>query len=241
MTCLLKEITKLLVKNKPSRFTPLSLRWFSPSTASFSSTASLLLSSFAASLPLPQGVSLASLTELSFNWLGFRAAMISNIFLLEGPAQLKTGFSDAIITQVGLVKFVSDLFWVGIYVLPSLQPGKYQACRSNRRIRIYVRKIPLNWLLINEDSAQLELYVRLAASEIVSSSSGAASIFTIGSTSPAALLYDALDHFDRRRVKSFEVSANVCHWLYDYNKISTHCQQMNYIICLVLENFSLQT
>jgi vacuolar protein sorting-associated protein 16 len=27
------------------------------------------------------------------------------------------------------------------------------------------------------------------------------SIFTIGSTSPAALLYDALDHFDRRSAK----------------------------------------
>ncbi|WJX53053.1 hypothetical protein P8452_39093 [Trifolium repens] len=192
---------KLLVKNKPSRFTPLSLRWFSPSTASFSSTASLLLSSFAASLPLPQVVYNISEAVMTPVWKATTLNLNTSALILEGPAQLKTGFSDAIITQVGLVKFVSDLFWVGIYVLPSLQPGKYQACRSNRRIRIYVRKIPLNWLLINEDSAQLELYVRLAASEIVSSSSGAASIFTIGSTSPAALLYDALDHFDRRRVK----------------------------------------
>ncbi|GAU32464.1 hypothetical protein TSUD_64140, partial [Trifolium subterraneum] len=99
--------------------------------------------------PVVLGVSLASLTELSFNWLGFISAMISNIsftyrsiyskkamtdmdstniyayisiialivcippaLILEGPTLLKSGFSDAI-AQVGLVKFVSDLFWVG--------------------------------------------------------------------------------------------------------------------------------
>ncbi|WJX58492.1 hypothetical protein P8452_43940 [Trifolium repens] len=39
----------------------------------------------------------------------------------------------------------------------------------------------------------------------VSSSSGAASMFTIGSTSPAALMYDALDHFDRRSTKKMMV------------------------------------
>lgn len=32
------------------------------------------------------------------------------------------------------------------------------------------------------------------------------SIFTIGSTSPAALLYDALDHFDRRSAKVLTLS-----------------------------------
>jgi solute carrier family 35 protein E1 len=101
--------------------------------------------------PVVLGVSLASLTELSFNWLGFISAMISNIsftyrsiyskkamtdmdstniyayisiialivcippaLILEGPTLLKTGFNDAI-AQVGLVKFVSDLFWVGMF------------------------------------------------------------------------------------------------------------------------------
>ncbi|KAG5023395.1 hypothetical protein JHK85_019737 [Glycine max] len=98
-----------------------------------------------------QGVSMASLTELSFNWVGFISAMISNIsftyrsiyskkamtdmdstniyayisiialivcippaVILEGPTLLKHGFNDAI-AKVGLVKFVSDLFWVGMF------------------------------------------------------------------------------------------------------------------------------
>ncbi|XP_072089611.1 triose phosphate/phosphate translocator, chloroplastic isoform X2 [Arachis hypogaea] len=97
------------------------------------------------------GVSMASLTELSFNWTGFISAMISNIsftyrsiyskkamtdmdstniyayisiialivcippaVILEGPALMKHGFNDAI-AKVGLVKFVSDLFWVGMF------------------------------------------------------------------------------------------------------------------------------
>ncbi|KAL5576682.1 hypothetical protein UlMin_018381 [Ulmus minor] len=101
--------------------------------------------------PVVLGVSLASLTELSFNWLGFISAMISNIsftyrsiyskkamtdmdstnvyayisiialfvcippaILIEGPQLIKYGFSDAI-AKVGLVKFVSDLFWVGMF------------------------------------------------------------------------------------------------------------------------------
>lgn len=34
------------------------------------------------------------------------------------------------------------------------------------------------------------------------------SIFQIGSTSPAALLYDALDHFDRRSAKVFSFTSN---------------------------------
>lgn len=33
---------------------------------------------------------------------------------LEGPQLLKHGFSDAI-AKVGLTKFISDLFWVGMF------------------------------------------------------------------------------------------------------------------------------
>ncbi|CDO99491.1 unnamed protein product [Coffea canephora] len=101
--------------------------------------------------PVVLGVSMASLTELSFNWTGFISAMISNIsftyrsiyskkamtdmdstnlyayisiialiccippaIILEGPTLVKTGFSDAI-AKVGLTKFISDLFWVGMF------------------------------------------------------------------------------------------------------------------------------
>ncbi|XP_059658808.1 triose phosphate/phosphate translocator, chloroplastic isoform X1 [Cornus florida] len=102
-------------------------------------------------LPVVLGVSMASLTELSFNWTGFISAMISNIsftyrsiyskkamtdmdstnlyayisiiafivcippaLILEGPKLMKHGFSDAI-TKVGTTKFVTDLFWVGMF------------------------------------------------------------------------------------------------------------------------------
>ncbi|CAI9783685.1 unnamed protein product [Fraxinus pennsylvanica] len=101
--------------------------------------------------PVVLGVSMASLTELSFNWTGFISAMISNIsftyrsiyskkamtdmdstnlyayisiialvvcippaLILEGPQLLKHGFSDAI-AKVGLTKFITDLFWVGMF------------------------------------------------------------------------------------------------------------------------------
>lgn len=101
--------------------------------------------------PVVLGVSMASLTELSFNWLGFISAMISNIsftyrslyskkamtdmdstnlyayisiialfvcippaIILEGPQLLKYGFNDAI-AKVGMTKFVTDLFWVGMF------------------------------------------------------------------------------------------------------------------------------
>ncbi|KAJ0989375.1 hypothetical protein J5N97_007731 [Dioscorea zingiberensis] len=101
--------------------------------------------------PVVIGVSMASLTELSFNWLGFISAMISNIsftyrsiyskkamvnmdstnlyayisiialivcippaLIIEGPQLLRHGFSDAI-AKVGLTKFVTDLFWVGMF------------------------------------------------------------------------------------------------------------------------------
>lgn len=101
--------------------------------------------------PVVIGVSMASLTELSFNWTGFLSAMTSNIaftyrsvyskkamtgidstnlyayisiiallfcippaILIEGPTLMKHGFADAI-AKVGLVKFLSDLFWVGMF------------------------------------------------------------------------------------------------------------------------------
>lgn len=101
--------------------------------------------------PVVLGVSMASLTELSFNWVGFISAMISNIsftyrsiyskkamtdmdstnlyayisiialfvcippaIILEGPKLMKHGFGDAI-TKVGLTKFITDLFWVGMF------------------------------------------------------------------------------------------------------------------------------
>ncbi|XP_021299682.1 triose phosphate/phosphate translocator, chloroplastic-like [Herrania umbratica] len=101
--------------------------------------------------PVVIGVSMASLTELSFNWTGFVSAMISNIaftyrsiyskkamtgmdstnvyayisiialfvclppaIFIEGPRLMQHGFRDAI-AQVGLVKFLSDLFWIGMF------------------------------------------------------------------------------------------------------------------------------
>lgn len=101
--------------------------------------------------PVVLGVSMASLTELSFNWLGFISAMISNIsftyrsiyskkamtdmdstnvyayisiialivcippaVILEGPKLMQHGFNDAI-AKVGMTKFISDLFWVGMF------------------------------------------------------------------------------------------------------------------------------
>ncbi|PHT59458.1 Triose phosphate/phosphate translocator, chloroplastic [Capsicum baccatum] len=101
--------------------------------------------------PVVIGVSMASLTELSFNWTGFISAMISNIaftyrsiyskkamtgmdstnvytyisiiallvclppaIFIEGPQLLQYGFRDAI-AKVGLYKFLSDLFWIGMF------------------------------------------------------------------------------------------------------------------------------
>lgn len=102
-------------------------------------------------LPVVLGVSMASLTELSFNWTGFISAMVSNIaftyrsvyskkamtgmdstnvyayisiialffclppaIIIEGPKLLQHGFADGI-AKVGLFKFLSDLFWVGMF------------------------------------------------------------------------------------------------------------------------------
>ncbi|GLT82808.1 hypothetical protein SLE2022_011470 [Rubroshorea leprosula] len=101
--------------------------------------------------PVVIGVSMASLTELSFNWTGFISAMISNVsftyrsiyskkamtdmdstnvyayisiialfvcippaIIIEGPQLMKHGFSDAV-AKVGMTKFISDLFWVGMF------------------------------------------------------------------------------------------------------------------------------
>lgn len=75
--------------------------------------------------PVVFGVSMASLTELSFNWTGFVSAMISNIAftyrsiyskkaMIEGPKLMQHGFADAI-AKVGLRKFLSDLFWIGMF------------------------------------------------------------------------------------------------------------------------------
>ncbi|TYI29818.1 hypothetical protein ES332_A05G343300v1 [Gossypium tomentosum] len=101
--------------------------------------------------PVVIGVSMASLTELSFNWTGFISAMISNIaftyrsiyskkamtgmdstnvyayisiialffclppaIFIEGPQLMQYGFRDAI-AKVGLIKFLCDLFWIGMF------------------------------------------------------------------------------------------------------------------------------
>ncbi|KAL4184277.1 hypothetical protein AMTRI_Chr10g240 [Amborella trichopoda] len=101
--------------------------------------------------PVVIGVSMASLTELSFNWTGFISAMVSNIaftyrsiyskkamtgmdstnvyayisiiallfclppaIIIEGPQLAQHGFADAI-AKVGLYKFLSDLFWIGMF------------------------------------------------------------------------------------------------------------------------------
>ncbi|XP_028761954.1 triose phosphate/phosphate translocator, chloroplastic [Neltuma alba] len=101
--------------------------------------------------PVVIGVSMASLTELSFNWTGFISAMVSNIaftyrsiyskkamtgmdstnvyayisiialffcippaIFIEGPQLMEYGFRNAI-AKVGLFKFLSDLFWIGMF------------------------------------------------------------------------------------------------------------------------------
>ncbi|XP_030443404.1 triose phosphate/phosphate translocator, chloroplastic-like [Syzygium oleosum] len=101
--------------------------------------------------PVVIGVSMASLTELSFNWTGFISAMISNLaftyrsiyskkamtgmdstnvyayitiiallfcippaVIIEGPQLMRYGFGEAI-AKVGLLKFLSDLFLIGMF------------------------------------------------------------------------------------------------------------------------------
>jgi solute carrier family 35 protein E1 len=109
------------------------------------------LTLWASLAPIVLGVSMASMTELSFNWKGFISAMTANVaftyrniyskkamtgmdstnvyayisiislllcippaIIIEGPALMQHGFADAI-AKVGMQKFVSDLFWVGMF------------------------------------------------------------------------------------------------------------------------------
>ncbi|CAA6661085.1 unnamed protein product [Spirodela intermedia] len=125
--------------------------FFNAAASQFILGQQLPLSLWLSLAPVVLGVSMASLTELSFNWLGFISAMISNIsftyrsiyskkamtdmdstnvyayisiialivclppaIIVEGPQLLQHGFKDAI-GKVGLTKFVSDLFWVGMF------------------------------------------------------------------------------------------------------------------------------
>ncbi|KAF9677137.1 hypothetical protein SADUNF_Sadunf08G0076400 [Salix dunnii] len=125
--------------------------FFSAAASQFFLGHQIPLSLWLSLAPVVIGVSMASLTELSFNWTGFISAMISNIaftyrsiyskkamtgmdstnvyayisiiallvcippaVLIEGPQLMQHGFRDAI-AKVGLVKFLSDLFWIGMF------------------------------------------------------------------------------------------------------------------------------
>ncbi|KAL3830621.1 hypothetical protein ACJIZ3_019423 [Penstemon smallii] len=125
--------------------------FFSASASQFVLGQQIPLSLWLSLAPVVIGVSMASLTELSFNWTGFISAMISNIsftyrsiyskkamtgmdstniyayisiiallfclppaILIEGPKLMEYGFRDAI-AKVGLNKFLSDLFWIGMF------------------------------------------------------------------------------------------------------------------------------
>lgn len=125
--------------------------FFSAAASQFVLGHQIPLSLWLSLAPVVIGVSMASLTELSFNWTGFISAMISNIaftyrsiyskkamtgmdstnvyayisiiallvcippaVLIEGPQLMQHGFRDAI-AKVGLVKFLSDLFWIGMF------------------------------------------------------------------------------------------------------------------------------
>ncbi|CAL1372831.1 unnamed protein product [Linum trigynum] len=125
--------------------------FFNAAASQFILGQSIPISLWLSLAPVVLGVSMASLTELSFNWLGFISAMISNIsftyrslyskkamtdmdstnvyayisiialivcippaIFVEGPQLMKYGFNDAI-AKVGMTKFVTDLFWVGLF------------------------------------------------------------------------------------------------------------------------------
>lgn len=125
--------------------------FFNASASQFVLGHQIPLSLWLSLAPVVIGVSMASLTELSFNWTGFISAMISNIaftyrsiyskkamtgmdstnvyayisiiallfcippaIIIEGPQLMQHGFSDAI-AKVGLTKFLSDLFWIGMF------------------------------------------------------------------------------------------------------------------------------
>ncbi|KAJ4960443.1 hypothetical protein NE237_020353 [Protea cynaroides] len=125
--------------------------FFNASASQFILGHQIPLSIWLSLAPVVIGVSMASLTELSFNWTGFIGAMISNIaftyrsiyskkamtgmdstnvyaytsiiallvcippaILIEGPQLIQYGFKNAI-AKVGLFKFLSDLFWIGMF------------------------------------------------------------------------------------------------------------------------------
>nr|XP_024390790.1 triose phosphate/phosphate translocator, chloroplastic-like [Physcomitrium patens] len=125
--------------------------FFSAAASQFVLGQSISLPLWLSLTPIVLGVSMASMTELSFNWKGFISAMTANVaftyrniyskkamtgmdstnlyayisiislalcippaIIIEGPALLNSGFSDAI-TKVGMQKFLSDLFWVGMF------------------------------------------------------------------------------------------------------------------------------
>ncbi|XP_058769444.1 triose phosphate/phosphate translocator, chloroplastic-like [Vicia villosa] len=125
--------------------------FFNASASQFVLGQNIPLSLWLSLAPVVFGVSMASLTELSFNWTGFISAMISNIaftyrslyskkamtgmdstnvyayisvialafcippaILIEGPQLMEFGFRNAI-AKVGLIKFLSDLFWIGMF------------------------------------------------------------------------------------------------------------------------------
>lgn len=125
--------------------------FFNASASQFILGQSIPLSLWLSLAPVVLGVSMASLTELSFNWTGFVSAMISNIsftyrsiyskkamtgmdstnlyayisiiallvclppaIIVEGPKLMSHGFADAI-AKVGMTKFITDLFWVGMF------------------------------------------------------------------------------------------------------------------------------
>ncbi|TYH53318.1 hypothetical protein ES332_D09G091900v1 [Gossypium tomentosum] len=125
--------------------------FFNAAASQFILRQSIPLTLWLSLAPVVIGVSMASLTELSFNWTGFISAMISNIsftyrsiyskkamtdmdstnvyayisiialfvcippaIIFEGPQLMKHGFTDAI-AKVGMTKFISDLFWVGMF------------------------------------------------------------------------------------------------------------------------------
>ncbi|XP_051144623.1 triose phosphate/phosphate translocator, chloroplastic-like [Andrographis paniculata] len=125
--------------------------FFSAAASQFVLGHQIPLSLWLSLAPVVIGVSMASMTELSFNWTGFISAMISNIaftyrsiyskkamtgmdstnvyayisiiallfclppaILIEGPQLMQHGFQDAI-AKVGVYKFLSDLFWIGMF------------------------------------------------------------------------------------------------------------------------------
>ncbi|KAF5185518.1 triose phosphate/phosphate translocator, chloroplastic-like [Thalictrum thalictroides] len=125
--------------------------FFNASASQFILGHQIPLSLWLSLAPVVIGVSMASLTELSFNMTGFISAMAANIaftyrsiyakkamtgmdstnvyayisiialifcippaLFIEGPQLMQHGFTDAI-AKVGLNKFLSDLFWIGMF------------------------------------------------------------------------------------------------------------------------------